>query len=197
MVYRRLAVIVAAFAILGGLWLVCQTSRETRETEPAVDDWIADSRFDIGAFGDEPNSSNEESAARAEWVRNFGQKERDEYLTFYALKEIAKEFPVRSGMTIPEMDHAVAENERKFDAASTMEQMEQMYNLGWEQRSIIKGDGWVYFWVNFKHLFHCDIVIESGKVKSVWVMPGTKDSVTGVYYRISGNGVHKGPGRIW
>ena len=75
MVYRRLAVIVAAFAILGGLWLVCQTSRETRETEPAVDDWIADSRFDIGAFGDEPNSSNEESAARADWVRNFGRKD--------------------------------------------------------------------------------------------------------------------------
>lgn len=190
---RRLAIIAATLGIAMTISVASCTSQTKRKTEMAVDNWTADSRFDIAYDSD---LSEEESAAHAESVRNFGQKERTEYIQTYSLKEIAKEFPVIAGMTIFEMDDAIAENERRFDA-SDFEQMEELYNLGWEQRSIKKGSGWVYFWVNFKHLFHCDIVIESGKVQSVWVMPGNKEWVTGIYYRISGIGAHKGPGRIW
>ncbi len=99
-------------------------------------------------------------------------------------------------MTIGEMDDAVTENESSF-SASNAEKREEMYNLRWEQRDIQNGIGWVYYWVNFKHLFHCDVVIDSEKVQSVWVMPGNKEWQTGIYDRISGTGGHKGPGRIW
>jgi hypothetical protein len=187
--YPRLIIVAATVAITGMPCLMGCTSQETREAEMAIDDWTADSRFDLDAFVDD-------ATAHAAWVRDFGHKERTEYVQTYALKEIAKEFPVHAGMTIREMDDAIAENERRF-VASELAQREEMYNLGWEQRSIQNGSGWVYFWVNFKHLFHCDIVIDSGKVQSVWVMPGNKEWQTGIYYRISGAGVHKGPGRIW
>jgi hypothetical protein len=180
---RRLILILILAAIaIAMAWLTVQTSETKDEAELSDDDWIADSRFD---FGDSPdNASDADSTVQ-----------RIEYIQTYGLKEIATEFPVHAGMTLSEMDSAVAANQRSFDA-SHFEQKQEMYNLGWEQRSISNGTGCVYFWVNFKYLFHCDIVIESGTVQSIWVMPGNAEWATGIYYRIAGNGSHKGPCRI-
>ncbi len=193
---RPLVVIAAALAIAGMVWLGTRSSPATSEPPLAVDDWTVDARFDFETFAKYLQLSEEESADHAEWVRDFGDKERSEYLQTFSLLEIAKEFPVSAGMTIAEMDNAIAENQRNF-RDSDSDQKDEMYNFGWEQRDVHHGRGWIYYWVNWKHLLHCDIVIASGRVQSVWVMPGNKEWQTGIYYRISGGGAHQGPGRIW
>lgn len=193
---HRLAISLSALALAATTWCFSQTPQFLRECAHLSNEVSAESRFDFGAFANDVNLTEEETVAHKGWVRNYGRKERAEYVQTFSLTEISKEFPVRSGMTIAEMDAAIAENERSF-AASEFEQMENMYNLCDERRSINKGSGWISFWVNFKHIFFCDIVIESGTVQSVWVMPGNRTWLTGIYYRISGNGPHKGPDALW
>lgn len=192
---HRLVLFVALLVIVVTGRFVGRTSSALHVAEPDAGDWLADARFDFDGFVANFDMPNEESVKRAEWVRNFKEEERTEYLERYSLTAIANEFPIRAGMTISEMRDAIAENEREFDAADD-EQRERMYLLGWRSRRIRNGYGWFYFWVNYKHLFHCDIVIESGRVKSVWAMPGNKEWFTTIYYRISGSGIHKAPGKI-
>lgn len=174
--YCLLAVMAAAIVIAGRVW---------RDKI-----WLADERFDFNSIANDPGFSKEDKAAHAEWVRSFGRNERAEYLHTYSLRQIAQDFPIRAGMTLAEMDDAVAANQRKLDACE-FEQALAMYNLNSEHRSVLNGSGRVYYWVNFKSLLHCDVVIESNKVQGVWVMPGNKEWTTGIYYRISGSGSHK------
>ena len=126
-----------------------------------------------------------------DFVKNFGPEQRLKYIQQFSLGEIAAEFPITAGMTIGEMDMAIAVNE-ELVKSTEIERLKTVYNLGWEKRVIKEGHGFVYFWVNLKHLFHVGIVIESGAVRSVWVMPGNSEWVSGIYYGISGVGSYEG-----
>ena len=110
------------------------------------------------------------------------------FVEAYKIEEIKREFPVKAGMTLEEVGRVERGiHQRPFD--------DKGYNLGWGERAVQNGNGWIYFWVNGKHPFHCDLVIEDNKVKSVWVMPGNKEWVAFLHYRISGAGAHVAPGR--
>ena len=109
----------------------------------------------------------------------------------FHIDEIRKEFPIKAGMSISAVE---AVTEQQHSLANETD-VEDTYNLGWEKRSISDGNGWIYFWVNGKHLLHCDLVIEKNCVKSVWVMPGNDEWLAFIYYRLSGNGQHKIEGR--
>ncbi len=109
------------------------------------------------------------------------------FVKTYRIEEIKKEFPIRAGMTLEELDQVKRH-------IGSLPFSRDGYNLGWEERVVRDGSGWVYFWVNGKHLLHCDIVVEDHQVKSVWIMPGNREWVALVYYRISGVGPHVGPG---
>ncbi len=183
---RRIGVIAAVLAITAALGLAARWEiwHQERSYSP----------FDFDALTID-ETSEEAVAAHHAWVLSYGEEQRAEYLQNYSLPAIAQEFPIRAGMTVAEMDAAIAENLKQFDA-SEFEQQQDMYNFGHEKRTLNQGSGLVYYWVNFKYLLHCDVVIESGKIESIWVMPGNAEWTTGIYYRISGSGAHKIPAEV-
>ncbi len=114
------------------------------------------------------------------------------FVEAFSIDEIRTEFPLVAGLTIAEVE-AIAKQQ---DSLAAETNLDEMYNLSWEKRDIQDGNGWIYFWVNGKHLLHCDLVIEKGRVKSVWVMPGNREWVAFVYHRLSGSGQHEIEGRM-
>lgn len=104
--------------------------------------------------------------------------------TEFRIPEIQAEFPVGAGMTVAEIDAFTAGQ----DSLAHEPDLETGYNFGWEKRDIEDGNGWLYYWVNGKHLLHCEIPIRDGRAESVWVMPGNAEWVIPVFFRLSGSG---------
>lgn len=112
----------------------------------------------------------------------------DAFVQEFSIDQIREEFPIKAGMTVEEVEQLAEDGDRMF----LTDNMDELYNLGWEERSLEERSGWFYFWVNGKHVFHCDVVIEDERVASVWVMPGNREWMTYVFYRLSGSGGHVG-----
>lgn len=107
---------------------------------------------------------------------------------------IRREFPIKAGMSVGEVEDFVKQQDSlAFDRSKDFE---EMYNFSADKRDVRNGSGWMYYWVNGKSLLHCDLVIENGRVKSVWVMPGNEEWLSGVYCRLSGDGDHAIEGRM-
>jgi len=176
-----------------GATVWCISKRGERVTEPTAvtldNDRLHFQHFSV--YGDP-----EEKVRFDQFVAQFDDAQRREYLDQFALHDIAREFPVHAGMTIEELDHTLVLNEKQFHAAD-FEKQTTLYNFGWEKRNLQNGDGSIYYWVNFKHLLHCDIVVRSGTIQSVWVMPGNREWVSGIYFRLSGKGPYLGRGQIY
>ena len=147
-----------------------------------------DSPFDFSFLeATAERNTRDPGAAVKEFKEQF---DRDLFIRDVGIDLLRNEFPIKAGMTLQEMDKAIQENEKQPFS-------HERYHLGWEKRNIKDGSGWVHFWANGKQLLHCDIVIEKGIVKSVWVMPGNAEVVVLVHYRLTGTGPHVGPGETF
>lgn len=96
-------------------------------------------------------------------------------------------------MSVSEVEKLATATDENWD----YDTHDQVYNLGWGAKEIDAGEGWMYYWVNGKALFHVNLSIKDGIVQSVWVMPGNAEYVTSIYYRISGHGLRIGPNDLY
>lgn len=192
LLHQGVAITASIFALGAAFWAISDSGERLREPAPVVR--LDDDRFHLqhfSAYGDA-----EEKVLFDEFVAQFGNAQRREYLKQFSLHDIADEFPVRAGMTVDKLDRTLADNEVQLQATD-FEKAKTLYSFGWEKRILERGDGSIYFWVNGKHLLHCDIVVRSGVVQSVWVMPGNREWVSGVFFRLSGTGPYLGRAEIY
>lgn len=136
-------------------------------------------------------SEGKSEAAYERFVDSFDE---NTYRQDYAIGDLERDFPVRAGMTLTELDLFLKDNNQQL---THITDLREIFNFDWEVRHIDNGDGWIYFWVNGKSSLHINLRVQNDLIRSVWVMPGNHEVVTCIYYRISGHGDRCGPNTLY
>ncbi len=190
---QQAVVVVAGLTLLAAVWFsVGASSRVRISNEEEISARIDPARFHMlfnPPYGD---ASEEYRADHAATIRrvNADHEFRCQYVDGFMLKELAHDFPLRAGMSLSELDAAVTANQQVAESPE-LKGLRSVYNLILQERRVENGSGEIFYWVNFRNLFFCDVFIAADTVESVWIMPGNREAFTGIYYRLSGKGRYR------
>ncbi len=144
--------------------------------------------FSFGSGGQTPSSVRSMLAflGSAALLANSGCSFRQAYddsplVRQFGASELKKTFPIGAGMTLSEVDRLKPETHPQ-------------YSLNWREKWLRDGTGHLTLWATGDEQFYCDVIVVNRSVRSVWIMPGTREWSTGVFHRISGKGKRTGYG---
>lgn len=100
-------------------------------------------------------------------------------------------FPIRPGMSLQAI-------EAQFGSSASFPSEEAPYHIALFKVDKASDCASMYCWrTPAGHDFWVTLVFEQDRVKSVWVMRGTPEIMTGIFHRILGSGPYRGDERLF
>jgi len=153
----------------------------------------------ISCKPDNNNAENENNESYGNSINN-NKSEKDyvcllgfEKNTFHQWQHVheiwAKEnsdlFPITTGMSIDELNQFISNSDNTTDGGKFSPVMIM-------KKSITNRKGYYSIFISGESTLWCDVVLDSYKVSSIWVMAGDRENISNIFFRLGGKGIHKG-----